>query len=239
MSQDENFSGFSKNTIDFFSKLKKNNQKEWFHAHKTDFEAYVMEPARNFVTAMGERLKQLSPDILAIPKVDKSIFRIYRDTRFSGDKSPYKIHLGIFFWEGIRPKMECPGFYFHLEPPKLMLGAGLYMFPKNSLEKYRNTVIHPVYGNELSEIAKKISRLKGYNLGGKHYKRIPSGFDASHPNAELLLFNGLHAGIETEIPEELCSSKLVNYCWQKFKPLEALHKWLVAFNHPEFIRNLS
>ncbi len=120
------FEGFSPKTIAFFNTLKKNNSKEWFNAHKQDFTNHVMEPAKTFVTEMGKALKTLSPDIIAIPLVNKSIFRIYRDVRFSPDKSPYKTHLGIFFWEGGRPKMECSGYYFHLEPPNVYLGAGLY-----------------------------------------------------------------------------------------------------------------
>ena len=83
-----------------------------------------MTPARLFVGEMGARLKKLSPGVQADPRVDKSIFRIFRDTRFSRDKTPYKTHLGIWFWEGDGPRMECSGFYFHLDPPKLMNGSG-------------------------------------------------------------------------------------------------------------------
>lgn len=221
------FNGFSKETVDFFTQLKENNNKEWFTRNKKTFEQAVMEPAKTFVIAMGERLRTISPDINANPAVNKSIFRINRDTRFSQDKSPYKTNIGIFFWEGDRPKMECPGFYFHIEPPKLMLGAGLYMIPKHLLEPYRKAVIDPKYGKTLTEALEKISEKEGYIIGGQHYKRVPAGYDPSHPNAELLLHNGLHGGITTEIPEQFYSSELIDYCFQRYNHLAPLHKWLV------------
>jgi len=222
------FQGFSKETVKFFNDLKKNNSTKWFEAHRKDYEAFVMNPAKAFVMAMGEKLRILSSDIVPIPKVNKSLFRINRDTRFSLDKSPYKTNLGIYFWEGIRSRMECSGFYFHLEPPILLLGVGIYMFPKYLFDAYRNSVVHPKHGKELAGTIAKISREKGYQIGGKHYKRVPAGYDPSHPNAELLLYNGLHVGFETQIPDELYSKKLVTYCWKRFQALFPLHQWLVA-----------
>lgn len=228
MTEQREFRGFSEETLKFFKELKKNNTKKWFESHRQDYERYVMQPAKAFVIAMGDKLRTQVPDIVAVPKINKSLFRINRDTRFSPDKSPYKTNMGIFFWEGNRPRMECPGFYFHLEPNFLMMGAGLYMFPKYLYDTYRNSVVHASYGKELADIKTDIERKKDYRIGGKHYKRVPAGFDASHPLAELLLFNGLHAGYETSIPEELYSDKLVSYCWKKFQPLFPLHAWLVA-----------
>jgi uncharacterized protein (TIGR02453 family) len=187
-----------------------------------------MQPSKAFVLAMGDKLRAHVPDIVAVPKINKSLFRINRDTRFSPDKSPYKTNMGIFFWEGDRSRMECPGFYFHLEPNMLLLGVGLYMFPKYLFDTYRKSVVHAKYGKDLAEIVAKIQKKKGYQIGGKHYKRVPAGFDPSHPNADLLLHNGIHVGTESSIPEEFYSKKLVNYCWQKFQPLVPLHAWLVA-----------
>lgn len=228
MTEQMEFQGFSKETIEFFKKLKKNNTKKWFEAHKKDYETFVMQPSKAFVVAMGDKLRKHVPDIVAIPKINKSLFRINRDTRFSPDKSPYKTNMGIFFWEGNRSRMECPGFYFHLEPNMLLMGVGLYMFPKYLFDTYRNSVVHAKYGKDLAEIVANIQKKKDYQIGGKHYKRVPAGFDPSHPNADLLLHNGIHAGVESSIPEEFHSQKLVNYCWQKFQPLVPLHVWLVA-----------
>jgi uncharacterized protein (TIGR02453 family) len=222
------FDGFSEETIKFFKGLKKNNEKKWFQTHKQDYETFVMNPARAFVIAMGDRLRKHVPDIVAVPKINKSLFRINRDTRFSPDKSPYKTNLGIFFWEGSRPRMECPGFYFHLEPPVLMLGVGLYMFPKYLIDTYRNSVVHPKYGKTLAEIVGRIEKKKGFQIGGEHYKKIPAGYDPAHPNAGLLLHNGLYVGAESPIPEEFFSKKLEDYCWKRYQTLLPFHSWLVA-----------
>jgi hypothetical protein len=124
--------------------------------------------------------------------------------------------------------MECPGFYFHLEADKLLLGVGFYMFPRRAIDHYRRMVVDPDHGQKLSGILKKISRIQGFEMGGKHYKRVPAGYDPSHPNAELLLYNGLHAGVTTGIPEEFYSEKLIGYCWKSFKALAPLHQWLVS-----------
>lgn len=228
------FKGFSRKMVDFFTSLEKNNNKEWFESHRKDYETFVMEPSKAFVEAMGERLKVFSSDIIAVPKVNKSLFRIHRDTRFSPDKSPYKTYLGIFFWEGVRPRMDCSGFYFHLEPPILLLGVGIYIIPRHLLDRYRRSVVDPEYGEELSGIINEISKIKGCVLGTKHYKRVPTGYDPSHLNAELLLHNGLHAYFETDIPEEFYSGRIIDYCWERFKLLAPLHKWLVKIKIGEY-----
>ena len=106
------FNGFPKETVKFLKNLAKNHKRDWFNEHKGDFDAYVTEPARGFVDAMGTRLMEIAPGIIAEPRVNGSIFRIYRDTRFSKDKTPYKTHLGIFMWEGEGPKKSLMKFPF-------------------------------------------------------------------------------------------------------------------------------
>ena len=227
MSDQNVFNGFFKETVQFFNRLKKHNEKEWFQSHRDDYESFVLTPARSFVMDMGERLKQVSPNINAVSKINKSLFRINRDTRFSADKSPYKTHMGIFFWEGQRPKMECSGFYFHMEPPNLMIGVGIYRISKQDLQRFRKAVVDPESGEKLSQAIKSISKLKGYEIGGTFYKRIPSGFDSSHPNSDLLRHNGLYAGTTIPIPDEMYSGELINFCWKNYKSLAPLHLWLV------------
>jgi len=230
MADVSSFTGFSESAVKFFLDLRENNDKIWFADHKADFEQNVMNPARDFVMAMGDRLRTISPEVEAIPKTDKSIFRIYRDIRFSKDKRPFKTHLGVFFWEGPRKKMESSGFYFHLEPPNLMLGVGMYMFPRDLLQPYREAVVHPVHGEKLKAAIRKVRDEFAYNIGGKHYKRIPSGFDPEHENAEFLLYNGLHVGEEINIPDALFSVELIDFCYERFKKMAPLHKWLVEFS---------
>ncbi len=228
------FKGFSKETLSFYRRLKRNNNKTWFDGHKGEYEQHVMEPAKAFVVALGDKIRESIPGIMADPKINRSIFRIYRDTRFSPDKTPYKTHLALFLWEGGLSRMECPGFYFHLEPTKLFLGSGLYMFSPKILSRFRKAVVDPKRGPQLANIIKKVDRAKDIQLGDTHYKRIPSGFDAQHPNATLLLYNGLHVWQETSLPDEIYSEKLVQFCWKKYRPHLDLHQWLVSLISREY-----
>lgn len=220
------FEGFSKETLKFFDELANNNTKAWFEANRSLYDQYVLEPARGFVDAMGQKLHDLSTRINAIPKVNQSLFRINRDTRFSHDKSPYKTNLGIWFWEGTRKRMECSGFYFHLGDGKLMLGTGTHLFSKELLKLFRDAVMDRRRALSLGAAVKEVSE-KGYIIGGRHYKRFPRGYDASHRQVEFLLFNGLTARIEEDTPKELFSHSIVEYAFSHYKKMYPLHEWLI------------
>ena len=222
------FTGFPEETVTFLSSLAKNNKKVWFDAHRADYDKYLMEPARAFTEALGERLTAIAPGIIAEPRVNGSIFRIYRDTRFSKDKTPYKTHLGIFCWEGEGPKMECPGFYFHLQPPNLMLGGGIHIFSKPLLEEFRRSVVHPQHGHDLAVAATGVSKM--FEIGGRHYKRVPTGYDKDTPYAPFLLFNGLTAGVEEPIPPILHTSMIVDHCMWVFEEMVPVHSWLLGLS---------
>jgi uncharacterized protein (TIGR02453 family) len=228
MSEPFEFRGFSKETVSFFRGLKKNNKRDWFESHRDVYENCVLAPAKAFVVAIGRRLKEISPDIVAVPRINKSIFRLNRDTRFSLDKSPYKPNLGLYLWEGPRSRMESPGFYFHLEPPKFLLSAGYYVFPDWLIGPYRKAVVDPRQGKELTGLIRRVFEATDFNIGGQHYKRIPAGYDASHPNSGLLRHNGLYAWRETNIPEELFSPDLVDYCLDRLEPLAPLQRWCAS-----------
>jgi uncharacterized protein (TIGR02453 family) len=220
------FEGFRPETVRFFIGLKRHNSREWFEKNRAAYENHVLAPAKSFVVDMGAKLRTIAPRIIAVPQINKSIFRLNRDTRFSADPSPYKTNLGIYFWDGPRPRMEAPGFYFQIEPPTILLGGGFYMFPDAVLDRYRRAVVDPKRGAELARILSRILADKSFELGGQHYKRVPAGFDPAHPNAELLKHNGLHVGFEAKIPEELYSSRLSDYCFEKYAAMAPLHAWL-------------
>jgi uncharacterized protein (TIGR02453 family) len=227
MASDLLFPGFSKKAVSFFTRLSKNNNKLWFDDHRAEYDKFVLEPSREYVLAMGEKLSKIVPKVVADPRVNKSLFRINRDVRFAKDKSPYKTHMGIWLWEGQLKRMECSGFYFHLDPPQLFIGVGLYRFPKHLLDIYRESVDHEKHGPALARIVKQIGK-KGYSVGQEHYKRVPRGYDPAHKRADLLKFNGLHAGLELKVPDEFYSEKFLDFAYKHFKALLPLHKWLLA-----------
>ena len=224
------FKGFPKDTVKFYGELALNNNKEWFAENKPRFDEQVMAPSRLFVRAMGDKLRAVAPAVNADPRVNKSLFRINRDTRFSHDKTPYKDHLGIWFWEGAGKRMESSGFYFQLSPAGVLLGAGLYCFPKAWLAAYREAVADPKKGAGLQKILRKLCSSGEYETMGLHYKRTPRGYPRDHPNEELLRHNGLAVRIELGLPPELGSPKLVDYCFRRYRAMLPVHKWLMDLN---------
>lgn len=219
------FNGFPRQYFTFFNQLKKNNSKEWFEKHRRDYDEFVMHPAREFVVVMGNKLRKIAPEVNAIPKINKSLFKINRDVRFSKDKSPYKTYMGIWLWEGDRPRMECSGFYLHVENKSLLIGVGIKMFPKSLLDLYRQAVVDKKQGATLKNAIKKITD-RGYLLGGKHYKKIPRGYDAEHPNAQYLLYNGLTARVEERVPDAFFSDAIVDHAYSHYTNMLPLHQWL-------------
>lgn len=212
--------------LKFLSKLKKNNNRDWFESHREEFNKTLFEPAQEFVVVLGELLRTFAPGIIAIPKTDKSIFRLHRDVRFSKDKSPYKTNLGLYFWEGERKKMDCSGFYFHAEPGYIFLGAGQYQFSDQVLKKYRDIVYDIEKGRELDTIVKKLMK-KGFKIGGKTYKKVPRGFDPEYPFAEYLLYFGIYIYDEINDLNVFKKEDPVKYAYKKFKIMLPIHRWLV------------
>jgi uncharacterized protein (TIGR02453 family) len=227
MSNEAAFSGFTKDTVRFYTALRRNNNRPWFEANRETYERQVIAPARLFVTAVGERLKKIVPGIVAVPAVNKSIFRINRDTRFSLDPTPYKTNLGLYFWDGARSRMESAGYYVGLEPPDIMLGGGMYVIPDAILGRYRKAVVDPRRGADLARIVAALRAIPGCTVEGSHYKRVPTGFDPAHKNADLLKHKGLYASFEAKVPAEFFSADFVDYCLERFAPMAPLHRWLM------------
>jgi uncharacterized protein (TIGR02453 family) len=227
MSAGEGFTGFPRATLSFYRGLKRSNDKLWFERHRGAYEEQVLAPARAFVEALGRRLRRIAPRVHADPRVDRSIFRIHRDTRFSPDKRPFKTHLGLWFWEGDGPRMECSGYYVHVEPPRFMLGVGLYIFPRHLLQEYRASLIDARHGASFTRMLRQIERHGCYRFGGEHYRRVPRGYDPDHRHASYLRFNGLYAGIEGAIPPDFHTAAWVDHCERHFRAMHPVHRWLL------------
>jgi uncharacterized protein (TIGR02453 family) len=217
------FAGFAPEALAFLSDLGRNNRREWFHAHRDEYETLLLEPARDFVEAMGD---ELGPEINADPRVGGSIFRIARDTRFSRDKRPYKDHLDLWFWHGPGPSRERPGFWFRLAPTQLLLGAGMHRFERGVLDRYRDAVVDPESGARLAKAVAAVER-SGADVGGEHYKRVPAGYDKEHERAGLLLHQGLYAGLELGVPAETHTPKFPAFCAERYREMRPVLDWLV------------
>lgn len=218
------FDGFPEDSLRFLADLAEHNDREWYKANKKRMDASLIEPARAFVMAMGERLEGLVPDIRYEPKTNKSITRMARDTRFSKDKRPYKEHLILRFWTGESPKGGS-GFWLRLHPAFVGIGAGIHVFNDRELASYRGHIDAEQTGRPLQKQLATLGR-KGYSTMGDEYKRVPKGFDSDHPRGDLLRRKGLFAFVEPKVPADLTSGKFVTYCIQRCRDLAPLHEWL-------------
>lgn len=220
------FDGFQKQTQTFLRGLTRNNKKAWFEAHRDDYERYYMEPARQFVVAMGESLVKLDPEITADPRVNKTIFRINRDVRFSRDKTPYKNHLDLWFYPNEERSGGRSGFFFRMFADSLILGAGVHTFDKKTqLPTFRERVADDKSGKALARALASVTRA-GCRTGEPGYKKVPRGYDADHPRADLLRLDNVHAMVETKLPEEVHSKRFVAWCQRHFKKALPVHRWL-------------
>jgi uncharacterized protein (TIGR02453 family) len=164
----------------FLRELEQNNEREWFNANKRRYEDDVKEPALAFIAEFAPRLDTISPHFVADPRpVGGSLFRIHRDTRFSKDKTPYKTHTGIQFRHEQGRDVHAPGFYLHLEPGSVFVGAGIWHPDTAALARIREAIDREPdrWKSALSD-----SRIgETFQLEGDSLKRPPSGYDASHP----------------------------------------------------------
>ncbi|WP_455755860.1 DUF2461 domain-containing protein [Sulfurimonas sp.] len=187
------FVGFSKKTLPFLEAIRKNNNKEWFEAHRSEYEEYILNPSRAFVQEMGEHLQALEPTINFSPKINKSLYRIYRDTRRMGAiKVPLKHRIGVIFWQGSGRRMQSSSFYMHFSPEELMVAVGVRWFEKPMLDAFREYILDDKRRIELNNILTNIKAMgKGYTHLEKGYKRYPRGFNADMPDADLSLYKGM------------------------------------------------
>lgn len=182
------FTGFDRSFFAFLRALKQNNNREWFMEHKAQYQQEVEAPALAFVEALAPKLKKVSPRFVADPRRSGgSMFRIYRDTRFSHDKTPYKTHIGLHFWHdgsdvsGIASKLESPpSFYLHLAPSEIFGGGGCWHPDPVTLRKIRLR-IDAAPKEWKSVLATKM------DIEGETLKRVPAGFPADHPFAVDLM----------------------------------------------------
>jgi uncharacterized protein (TIGR02453 family) len=216
---------FSKETVRFLAGLQAHNKKEWFEAHRADYDEHFVEPAKAFVEALAPKLARIDPEIHAEPRVNGSILRINRDVRFSKDKSPYKDHLDLWFWSGEEKGWECSGFFFRLTARELMLGAGMHGFAPPVLARYREAVLDDRKGAELVKAVAKV-RKAGYQVGGQTYKKTPRGVAEDHPRSELLKHSGLYTSWSAKHPRELAGPALVPLAAKHYAAMAPIHHWL-------------
>ena len=184
---------FTNDTLTFLRRLKRHNDRDWFRAHRDQYDAHVRAPMVGIIEQLATDLPAFAPELVATPK--GSIYRIYRDTRFSPDKTPFKTHVSAVFPHRRLTKHGGAGLYFHVATDHVMIGAGIYapeprqlyqlrQYVAANLKRFRTIVDSPAFRRGFGEIS------------GQRLKRVPKGFNADDPAAEYLKLRQFLAGTE-------------------------------------------
>ena len=216
------FSGFPRAGIDFLSDLAADNDKAWFEANRKTYERALKQPMVGLVEALGERLEAFAPEYRAVPA--KAISRLHRDTRFSADKSPFKTEISAVFPRHGAPKEEVAGFFFSLSPRGVRVVGGSFLPGPPQLaalqaawagdpEEFRRIVRDPTLVEAMGE------------LQGERYQRVPRGYPADHPAADLL--RAKQAYFEAWLPPGLAEEpRLADELAERFRRLTPFVRYL-------------
>lgn len=206
---------FSNDTFEFLRALAANNNKEWFNEHKADYEAKVREPALQLITDMQPLMAEISPRIVAAPKkVGGSLMRVYRDTRFAKDKTPYKTNIGIQFRHFMGKDVHAPGFYLHIADDECFFGAGIWRPDGPSLSKIRSFIDENPRGWTKAISDKTFT--EHFEMVGDSLTRPPKGFKADHPLITDLKRKDFIA-ICPCTKEEVIKPDFVRQCFEHYK----------------------
>jgi uncharacterized protein (TIGR02453 family) len=221
------FAGFADREARFFKALAKHQDRDWFAAHRDEYDAGWLAPMKALLAAVREKLApRYAHEEIAAPNV----FRIHRDVRFSKDKSPYKTHIGGYL--GVAGSNVGPSgaaaLYVHVAADELFVGAGQYMMDGEQLKRFRAAVDDPKRGAELAKLLTALGRAGFTVESHEQTQRVPRGFDPDHPRADLLRRKGLFVGFPDLDRKLLTSPKLVDWIVTHARKPVALVEWLAA-----------
>ena len=180
----DSFQGFDKSFFAFFTELAANNNRDWFEANKPRYREQVVAPISAFIEAMAPRLAKISKHYVADPRPNGgSMFRIYRDVRFSKDKKPYKENAGVHFRHGLGRDAHAPGFYVHLTPKEVFFGGGIWLPPSPQLARIRQAIADDPKG-WAKVVGDRALKAECGGIRGDALTRPPRGFDKDAPHIE-------------------------------------------------------
>lgn len=219
------FQGFSPKTLHFFSKLSRNNSRDWFHEHREEYVRFVQEPARLLAGELGEMVRELDSETVVEPH--RIVSRIHRDTRFSKDKSPYRPRTFLAFRRNVERWSETPAFFVQIEETQYLYGMGIYGPPAAAMRRFREMIDdRPEYFLEIIEPFRKSKTLA---LESEKYKRsFPNEFSKEiRSKIEPWYQSKSIAVIGYRKPDKmLYSAKLVDFLIDQFVLLKPLYDFL-------------
>ena len=210
---------FSPQLFRYLEQLRRNNRRPWFEKHRAEFEEFARQPSLRFIADLQLRMRGISTWLVADPKPNGgSLFRIYRDVRFSKDKSPYKTHIGMNFWHASASEtVHAPGLYLHLEPKGCFLAGGVWQPDPRALAQIRDAI---AWKPEEWKRAKR-----GLELGGDTLSRPPRGYGADHPLIEDLKRKDFVASVEFA-QKDICGPRFMEHFLRGAKKMVPLLRFL-------------
>ncbi len=219
------FTGFSPQALKFFRDLNRNNTRDWFAEHRSDYVKFVQEPARSLAAALGPMLEELDPKIMTVP--NRVVSRIYRDTRFSNDKSPYRPRVFLAFHRDVDRWSETPAFFLQVEEKQYVFGMGIYGPPAATMRRFRLLIDDEP--EQFLAVIDPVLRNRSMALESEKYKRpFPCSFVGSiFRKIEPWYQSKSIAVIGYREPDKtLYSPKLVDFLLDRFVILKPLYDFL-------------
>ncbi len=219
------FTGLPPDALVFLKQLHRNNNREWFNTNKERYRANIVQPMCAFIEAMAPRLARISDCFIADPRPNGgSMFRIYRDTRFANDKTPYKEHIGCHFRHVAGKDAHAPGFYLHIEAKQTFFGGGIWRPPTPVLNRIRDTIAdNPKQWTRIKQAKSFRDHFPG--IEGDQLQRAPRGYDPQHPHLDDLRRKSLFA-IRTVDSRLVTTDKFPEEVAATFKALGPLMQFI-------------
>lgn len=220
------YTRIEKKTISFLKQLHANNNREWFNANKSRYETDVLDVALHFIQTLQDPLAEIAPHFTAVPtRVGGSLMRVYRDTRFSKNKLPYKTNIGIQFRHERARDVHSPGYYVHIAPDEVFVGVGMWRPDSDPLRQIRERIA--ARPGDWRKAIESTAFKRHFSLGGESLQRPPKGFDKEHPCIEDIKRKSFIA-VRDMTPEDCLSPQFQRRVETSFKQATPFMEFLCA-----------
>ena len=218
------FGGFSRRTFTFLRDLGRNNDKAWFEAHRADYEEHVLQPLRDLVTDVADFMLGIDLSFEVAPAVGKTISRIYRDTRFSGDKSPFRDHMWIVFKRSNKDWARyIPAYFLEISPKSYRYGLGFYDAAPDLMARFRQRIDEDP--DSFLEAVGWFAKQKVYTLEGERYKRA-IGQDKPEPIRTWYGYKSFYLTHDRPIDDAILSPKFAGQLMKHFGLAAPLYRYV-------------
>jgi uncharacterized protein (TIGR02453 family) len=219
------FQGFPEGGLAFLRELTEHNERDWFEAHRAVWDSQIVPAMLEWCAALAQRLRDVMPALMFVPRVGGSLYRLNRDIRFSRDKRPYKTHVAALLWEG-GERHDAPAVYLHVSPEEVIFGGGIHAFEEARLDRFRK-LLHSLASVERLEAALSAAKKGGLKLEiSDKLQRAPRGFAPENPVAELSKYKGLAVIKKAKPAAWLHTAEALDRAEATARSYSPLHAWM-------------